>query len=82
MPLYEFVCDECNSEIELLIRGDEKPACTACGSPKLTKQFSVPAAHTASGTRLPIMGNCGTVPGGGQGGGCGLPQCGSGGCGA
>lgn len=72
MPLYEYLCEECKSEIELLIRGEETPQCSSCGSSKLAKQWSVPAAHTA-GSRLPIMGPCG-------GGSCGLPQCGQSGC--
>ena len=78
MPLYEYLCEECRQQVELLIRGEETPECSSCGSSKLTKQLSVPAAHTSSGTSLPIMGPCG----GGGGGGCGLPPCGNGGCGA
>lgn len=55
MPLYEYQCDECGSELELLIRGAETPACSSCGSKKLTKKLSVPAAHSAGAGSLPVM---------------------------
>lgn len=57
MPIYEYTCQACNSDFELLLRGSEKAACPECGNGKLTKRFSVPAAHTASGSgssALPI----------------------------
>jgi len=71
MPLYEYTCEKCQSDFETLVRGSEKPACPDCGSVKLTKRFSVPAAHVAGSSSLPVM------P---RGGNCGLPQCGMGGC--
>jgi putative FmdB family regulatory protein len=70
MPLYEFQCDNCGANVELLIRGGEQPKCTGCGSERLTKQLSAPAAPVISGGQLPIQ----------AGGGCGRPQCGTGGC--
>jgi putative FmdB family regulatory protein len=73
MPLYEYNCRACSAEFELLVRGDEKPRCPECDSPKLEKLLSVPAAHTAGSRELPM---CRPAPSGG----CGLPQCGSGGC--
>lgn len=74
MPIYEYSCDECEADFELLVRGAEQAECPSCGSQKLAKQFSVPAAHSASGNSLPV---CDTpMPGGG----CGLPQCGQGRC--
>jgi putative FmdB family regulatory protein len=73
MPLYEYACRDCSSEFELLIRANEKPHCPKCDSKKLEKLLSVPAAHTAGSRELPT---CRPSPPGG----CGLPQCGSGGC--
>ena len=73
MPLYEYNCPDCNQEFELLIRGQEQPACPTCGKKHLTRLLSVPAAHTASSKSLPI---CNPSPAGN----CGLPQCGKGGC--
>lgn len=72
MPLYEYTCQKCQSDFELLIRGSETPECPSCGGKKLEKHFSVPAAHT-KGSSLPVCEpqSSGT---------CGLPQCGMGGC--
>ncbi|MEM1305762.1 MAG: zinc ribbon domain-containing protein [Planctomycetota bacterium] len=45
MPLYEYLCRECDREVELLVRGgDESPSCPECGSEKLMKLLSVPSA--------------------------------------
>ncbi|MGL6194559.1 MAG: FmdB family zinc ribbon protein, partial [Thermoguttaceae bacterium] len=48
MPIYEYVCPKCNSEFELLVRSNEKSVCPSCGSTKLNRQMSVPAAHSNS----------------------------------
>ncbi|MBL6713172.1 MAG: ThuA domain-containing protein [Pirellulales bacterium] len=72
MPLYEYACETCHKEFELLVRGDEKPVCPDCKSKKLTRLLSVVSGHVAGGSS-----------GGGEmpEGGCGMPQCGMGGCG-
>jgi len=74
VPIYEYSCEKCGSEFELLIRDSRRPACPECGTVELTKRFSVPAAHTGSRQSLPVC----EIP---RGGGCGLPECGMGGCG-
>lgn len=76
MPLFEYTCDSCQSEFELLVRGSEKPACPSCDSKKLTKQLSVPAAHMGGSSELPVCSTPSQMPSGG----CGAPQCGMGGC--
>lgn len=73
MPIYEYTCPRCEEDFELLVRGEERPACPTCGGEKLAKRFSVPAAHTAGGP-LPISGPASFE------GGCGRPQCAMGGC--
>ena len=74
MPLYEYACEQCDKEFELLIRSsNDEAACPDCGTKKITKLLSLPAAHTSLSQSLPIC----KMP---RGGGCGLPQCGSGGC--
>lgn len=73
MPLYEYTCRDCDSQFELLIRGSDEPHCPQCDGRHLEKLLSVPAAHTAGGQSLPV---CRPAPAGG----CGLPQCGMGGC--
>ena len=66
MPIYEYTCKDCGSDFELLIRGAEKPVCPSCGKTRLTKSFSVPAAHSASiAKELPC-----------REAGCGMGQCG------
>ena len=58
MPIYEYQCESCQQSLELLIRGQETPECTECGSTKLTKMLSVPAAHSGSpngSSNLPVM---------------------------
>jgi putative FmdB family regulatory protein len=72
MPLYEYACESCHHSCELLIRSEsERPECPHCGSHALAKQWSVPAAPGVRGGELPISG---------MSGGCGRPQCGTGGC--
>ncbi len=48
MPIYEYVCRDCGERLELLVRSDGRPKCSKCGSRKLEKQLSVPAAHSSS----------------------------------
>jgi putative FmdB family regulatory protein len=74
MPIYEYVCRDCGHQFEYLIRGDEKPSCPSCGRASLTKQLSVPAAHTGTTSQnaCPIQGSCG-VPNC-RGKGCGLAE--------
>lgn len=50
MPIFEYVCDDCGAEFDLLVRGRETPACTACGSTALTKKLSLPRVQS-DGTR-------------------------------
>lgn len=59
MPLFGYVCKECEAEFEVLVRGSEKPACTQCGSKRLEKQMSHFA--TAAASPEPV--------------GCGAPSC-------
>lgn len=72
MPIYEYQCSECDSEFEYLVEGDVKAVCPTCESKKVERQLSViasPQASSGSQTCGPPM----------PGGGCALPQCGSGG---
>jgi putative FmdB family regulatory protein len=55
MPLYEYTCEQCDNEFELLIRSsNDQPACPTCGTKKVTKQLSVPAAHVGGANSLPV----------------------------
>jgi putative FmdB family regulatory protein len=70
MPIYEYTCEKCDSTFELLLRGDDQPACPHCGGRQLAKLLSVPAAHSQGSGNLPMYDGppCGM-------GGCGRPEC-------
>lgn len=64
MPIYEYACSKCSQEFEQLVRNGEQVACPECGSTRLEKLLSAPAAHVAGSTgssgSLPIAeANCG-----------------------
>ena len=63
MPIYEYHCQRCSKDVELLVRSsNDKPECPNCGSQELAKQWSVPAAARNSGGELPIsQGGCGAA---------------------
>ena len=77
MPLYEYRCQSCGTEQEILVRNDNDLICAKCGATRLEKMLSVPAAPAMGGGRaLPMCGPMDSKPSGG----CGLPQCGQGRC--
>ncbi|MFK7736858.1 MAG: zinc ribbon domain-containing protein [Pirellulaceae bacterium] len=63
MPIYEYLCKKCESDVEILLRNsDEKPECPECGSKRLEKQLSVAASPATQGQLPTAMGeseNCG-----------------------
>jgi putative FmdB family regulatory protein len=68
MPIYEYVCMQCESHFEELVRGGREPDCPDCGALDVRKQFSVFATH--GGGTAPSLGQ--TAAGGGCcGGSCG-----------
>ncbi len=48
MPIYEYVCMECESHFEELVRNDEEPDCPDCTSENVRRQLSVFARHGAA----------------------------------
>ena len=66
VPIYEYVCMECESHFEELVRNGEQPDCPDCCSPNVRKQLSVFATHGP--TEQPTFGSSG---GGCCGGSCG-----------
>ena len=69
MPIYEYVCMECETHFEELVRGDEQPGCPGCGTDHVTKKFSTFAAHGTAAT--PSFGGAAGGGGGCCGGACG-----------
>ena len=45
MPIYEYVCMECESHFEELVRNGEAVSCPDCDASNVRKQFSVFATH-------------------------------------
>jgi putative FmdB family regulatory protein len=68
MPIFEYICQDCNHGFEALVYGSEKADCPKCHSKKLAPQLSTFAV--ASKGASPAMGACGS---------CGDPR-GSGAC--
>ena len=55
MPIYEYVCMECESHFEELVRNGHDPDCPDCGAANVRKQFSVFATH-GTGQQQPSVG--------------------------
>jgi putative FmdB family regulatory protein len=63
MPLYEYVCSDCDRRFETLVTRERQPACPSCQGTNLQKQLSVFAVSTGGSTRTAAtvpMGGCGT----------------------
>lgn len=67
MPIYEFHCEQCGKDNEILVRSSnwKGTKCPECGSDKIEKKFSVFAS--AGGEGAPAA----KKSGGGCGSGCG-----------
>ena len=48
MPIFEYRCEECEHEFELLVRGEMTPACPSCESTNLEKLLSLPRVQSSS----------------------------------
>ena len=66
MPIFEYVCKECNHSFEALVYGSEKADCPKCHSKRLAPQLSV-FAVSAKGSSSPS-------PSGSPCGSCGDPR--------
>lgn len=67
MPIYEFHCEQCRKDSEILVRSSrwQGAQCPRCGSTRLAKKLSVFAStSTSSGPAAPA---CGMEGGGGCG---------------
>jgi putative FmdB family regulatory protein len=68
MPLYEYHCQSCKRDVELLLqKHDDSPICPECGSRKMTKLLSAIGA--------PVLGNGASQRTDSDAGTCGRPQC-------
>jgi putative FmdB family regulatory protein len=75
MPIFEYICKECNHEFEALVFGRDKAICPKCKSKSLSLQLSVfaaPAKAVAGTASEPgACGTCGDPRGPGS---CSLPD--------
>ena len=53
VPIYEYVCMECESHFEELVRGDQQVACPDCSATNVSRQFSTFAVHGARRSSRP-----------------------------
>ncbi len=40
MPIYEYVCEKCGNEFELIVFRNEEPPCPECGEKNPTRKMS------------------------------------------
>ena len=60
MPLFEYRCQDCSRDFEVLVRGSETPHCPSCNSESLEKRLSVFAARAGGSSReMSAPGPCG-----------------------
>ncbi len=61
MPLFEYICHDCQRRFEQFVTGDRQPSCPSCQGRSLEKQLSTFAVSTSSPRRTtaPAAG-CGT----------------------
>jgi putative FmdB family regulatory protein len=73
MPIYEYNCQDCGHDFEALVRNGEKPEeCPKCGRARLSKKWSVPAAHSSQSAPAGCPADAPSS--------CGLPGCCGGQC--
>ena len=49
MPIYEYQCESCGENFELLQEVNEAPVCSNCGGKELTRLLSTPARPVTGG---------------------------------
>ncbi len=69
MPIFEYICQECQHEFEALVFGRDKAVCPKCQSKKLSPQLSVFAMSSKGSSPMPAStgacGSCGDPRGAG-----------------
>jgi putative FmdB family regulatory protein len=64
MPIYEYLCEDCGSKFEKLVRNGDSVACPSCGQDHLKPQLSTFAAHASSGRSKAAASEMPSCPGG------------------
>ena len=75
MPIFEYICKDCEHEFEALVYGSEKAACPKCKSRQLAPQLSIFAVAAKGGTTSSrTSGGCGSCGDPRGPGSCSLPD--------
>jgi putative FmdB family regulatory protein len=73
MPIYEYLCKDCDQEFEELVFGEQKVSCPYCRSQKTNKLMSR-CRHKSGGTSEPL--GAASYPGSGSScSGCSTSSC-------
>ncbi|MGI9102600.1 MAG: FmdB family zinc ribbon protein [Terriglobales bacterium] len=59
MPIFEYICKDCNKPFEAIVIGSRKPECPTCYGHHLTQQISV---FSVGGARSAPAASCGAAP--------------------
>lgn len=75
MPIFEYLCKECDHEFEALVYGSQKAACPKCHSKNLAPKLSVFAVSAkGSSSAAPSAGRCGSCGDPRGPGACSMPD--------
>lgn len=75
MPIFEYICKECDHQFEALVYGEQKAECPKCHGGKLAPQLSVFAVSPKGGSNAaPSTGACGSCGDPRGPGSCSLPN--------
>ena len=59
MPIFEYVCQECNHKFEAIVLGRKKPQCPKCEGKKLRQRISSFAVGGEKASSTRNAANCG-----------------------
>jgi putative FmdB family regulatory protein len=74
MPIFEYLCKQCDKRFEALVFGNQKPACPNCKGKNLVPQLSVFAVSAKSNSSQASAGGCGTCGDPRGPGACSMPD--------
>jgi putative FmdB family regulatory protein len=77
MPIYEYVCKDCDHAFEAIVYGSQKAECPKCRSRKLAPQlsvFAVAAKGPSSSSSAQASGPCGSCGDPRGPGSCSMPD--------
>lgn len=60
MPMFEYICRDCQHQFETLVTGARQPEYPECHNHDLEKQLSVFAVSAKSSAHAPAAASCGT----------------------